>query len=444
MRAVDIIINKRDKKELTREEINFFISGFAVGDIPDYQASAFAMAVFLNGMTHQETADLTLEIVDSGQTIDLKDTLSLVVDKHSTGGVGDKTTLAVGPMVAACGIPVGKMSGRGLGFSGGTLDKIESIPGFRTDLSIEEFKVQLKDTGLVLTGQTAELAPADGKLYSLRDVTGTVQSIPLIASSVMSKKIAAGAQAIVLDVKVGSGAFTQTLDEGHALAQLMVDIARLAGRKAVAFLSDMNQPLGYAIGNSLEVVESIRTLRGEGPPDFVEHCCALAARMLMLGRLADDIAEARIKVEQSIVDGTALEHFRQLVAAQNGDVSYVDNLALFPQPAYIENVYPTQDGFFKWIDAKVIGETAVTLGAGRAVKSDVIDHAVGIVVHKKVGDVASIDDPVFTIYSNHKEMIAPTIERLRSSLQYSETRVSSLPYFHGIYDEEGLFHPDAS
>ncbi len=268
MRAVEIIIKKRDRLELSQEEINFFIQGYAIGEIPDYQAAAFAMAVLLNGMTARETTDLTLAMANSGKILDLSQTVPIAVDKHSTGGVGDKTSLVVEPIVAACGLPVGKMSGRGLGFTGGTLDKLESIPGYRTDLSTAEFLAQLKAIGLVLTGQSADLAPADGKLYGLRDVTGTVNSQALIASSIMSKKIAAGAQAIVLDVKVGSGAFMHTLAQGQELARLLVDIAHLAGRKAIALLSDMNQPLGFAVGNALEVQEAIETLHGGGPRIF--------------------------------------------------------------------------------------------------------------------------------------------------------------------------------
>ena len=289
MRAVDIIIKKRDKHELTSQEIEFFVQGFTKGNIPDYQVAAFAMAVMLNGMTHLETADLTLAMARSGQVLDLSDVVDIAIDKHSSGGVGDKTSISVMPIVAACGLPVGKMSGRGLGFSGGTIDKLESIPGYRVDLTPTEFKQQLKKIGIVLTGQSLDLAPADGKLYALRDVTGTVGSMPLIASSIMSKKIASGVQAIVLDVKTGLGAFMQTLDDARTLANLMVDIGKLAGREIVALLSDMNQPLGLAVGNSLEVVEAIETLKGGGPEDFREHCLHVSAHMLVLGKLAKDL-----------------------------------------------------------------------------------------------------------------------------------------------------------
>src|SRR5512140_2989210 len=313
MRAVDIIIKKRDHGELTREEIDFFVQGYTRGEIADYQASAWAMAVMLNGMTPGETTDLTLSMANSGHILDLSGIVDVAVDKHSTGGVGDKTTLSVLPIVAACGLPCGKMSGRGLGFSGGTIDKLESIPGYRVNLSTEEFKHQLKETGIVLTGQSLDLAPADGKLYALRDVTGTVQSIPLIASSIMCKKLAAGAQAILLDVKTGLGAFMETLDDARELAHLMTDIGRLANREVVALLSDMNQPLGNAVGNSLEVVEAIDMLKGRGPEDFAEHCLYVSAHMLVLGKRAADLGEGRRMAEKSISDGSAFEKLRVLV-----------------------------------------------------------------------------------------------------------------------------------
>src|SRR5512147_997241 len=300
MRAVDIIIKKRDKGELTREEIEFFIKGFVAGDIPDYQASAFAMTVLLNGMTPRETTDLTITMAHSGHILDLSDVVDIAVDKHSSGGVGDKTTLTVLPVVAACGLNVGKMSGRGLGFSGGTLDKLESIPGYRVDLTTDEFIKQLKEKGVVLTGQSLDLAPADGKMYALRDVTGTVPSIPLIASSIMSKKIAAGAQAIVLDVKVGSGAFMETVDQARELARRMVAIGRLSGREVVALLSDMNQPLGEAVGNALEVKEAVDALHNGGPADFREHCLTVASHMLVLGRKAPNLDQALRMAERAL------------------------------------------------------------------------------------------------------------------------------------------------
>lgn len=430
MRAVDIIVKKRDKQELTAQEIQFFIQGFTNGDIPDYQASAFAMAVLLNGMTPRETTDLTLAMVHSGQVLDLSDIVDIAVDKHSSGGVGDKTSIAVMPMVAACGLPVGKMSGRGLGFSGGTLDKLESIPGYRVDLSTEEFKKQLKEKGIVLTGQSLDLAPADGKLYALRDVTGTVPSIPLIASSIMSKKIAAGAQAIVLDVKVGLGAFMQTLEEARQLADLMVEIGKLAGRKTVALLSDMNQPLGAAVGNALEVIEAVETLRGGGPADFREHCLHVAARLLLLGQRAGSLDEARSLAERSIQDGSALEKLRTLVEAQGGDASYVDDISKFARAKYTETIYAPRGGFLSQVHARIIGEAAVTLGAGRAKKGDPIDHAVGFIILKKVGDSIETGDALFEIYANDEKKLREAQEAALSAFQFSDEPVTPLPLFY--------------
>jgi pyrimidine-nucleoside phosphorylase len=430
MRAVDIIVKKRDKHELTREEIEFFIKGFVSGDVPDYQASAFAMAVVINGMTPRETTDLTLAMAYSGQMLDLSDVVDLAVDKHSSGGVGDKTSLAVLPIVAACGLPVGKMSGRGLGFSGGTLDKLESIPGYRVDLTTEEFRNQLKKKGIVLTGQSLDLAPADGKLYALRDVTGTVQSIPLIASSIMCKKLAAGAQAIVLDVKTGLGAFMETLDKARELAHLMVDIGKLAGREVVALLSDMNQPLGCAVGNSLEVIEAIETLKDNGPQDFREHCLHVSAYMLVLGKRATDLAEARIMAEQSIADGSAFEKFRILVRAQGGDVSFVDDVAKFPSAKFVTVVEAPRSGSLSQVHARSVGEAAVTLGAGRAKKSDPVDHAVGLVIHHKVGDRVREGEPLFTIHANDGSRISEVREAVLAAHEFSDDPVERLPLFY--------------
>ena len=430
MRAVDIIVKKRDRGELTREEIEFFVNGFTSGDIPDYQASAFAMAVVLNGMNPHETTDLTLAMAHSGQMLDLSDVVDIAVDKHSSGGVGDKTSLSVLPIVAACGLPVGKMSGRGLGFSGGTLDKLESIPGYRVDLATDEFKKQLKDKGIVLTGQSLDLAPADGKLYSLRDVTGTVQSIPLIASSIMCKKLAAGAHAIVLDVKTGLGAFMETLDEARKLASLMVDIGRLAGREVVALLSDMNQPLGCAVGNSLEVVEAIETLKGGGSADFLEHCLHVSAHMLVLGKRAKNLVEGRAMAEKSIVDGSACEKFRVLVQAQGGDVSYVDDTSKFPRAKFIEVVKAPHSGSISQIQARIVGEAAVTLGAGRAKKSDPVDHAVGFVIHKKVGDRVEKGEALFTVHANDESKLVEARVAVLAAHSFSDDVVTPLPLFY--------------
>ncbi|MBP7228688.1 MAG: thymidine phosphorylase [Longilinea sp.] len=434
MRAVDIIIKKRDRLELSEQEIRFFIQGVTTGDIPDYQAAAWAMAVLLNGMTARETTDLTLAMAESGEMLDLSGVVDIAVDKHSTGGVGDKTTLVVEPLVAACGLPVGKMSGRGLGFSGGTLDKMESIPGYNTRLTREQFLAQLRDIGLVLTGQSGDLAPADGKLYALRDVTGTVPSIPLIASSIMSKKIAAGAQAIVLDVKVGVGAFMQTLDQARELARLMTAIAARSGRRAVALLSDMNQPLGCAVGNALEVREAIETLHGGGPADFVEHCLTVAAHLLVLGRRAEGLDAARRMAEQKLADGSAWAMFRTLVQAQGGDVRFVDEPQRLPTAPFIELIPAPRAGYVTAMDAREIGETAVTLGAGRARKEDAVDPAVGVVVHHKVGDWVETGQPLFTIHANSREALSAARQRLLAACRWSEQPCPPLPLFYEVID----------
>jgi pyrimidine-nucleoside phosphorylase len=366
----------------------------------------------------------------SGQMLDLGDVVDLAVDKHSSGGVGDKTSLVVLPVVAACGLPVGKMSGRGLGFSGGTLDKLESIPGYRVDLTTEEFKAQLREKGIVLTGQSLDLAPADGKLYSLRDVTGTVQSIPLIASSIMCKKLAAGAQAIVLDVKTGLGAFMQSLEEARTLANLMTDIGKLAGREVVALLSDMNQPLGFAVGNALEVIEAIETLEGGGPEDFREHCLHVCAHMLVLGERAKSLEEARNMAETSVTDGSALSKFRLLVEAQGGEASYVDDVSRFPRAKFVEVVEAPRSGSISQIHARSVGEAAVTLGAGRAKKSDPIDHAVGFVIHRKVGDKVEEGEALFTIHANDESKLVEAREAVIAAHSFSDEEVTPLPLFY--------------
>lgn len=434
MRAVDIIIKKRDHGELTRDEIDFFIDGYTAGNITDYQAAAFAMAVLLNGMTDQETTDLTMAMVHSGETLDLSDVVSIVVDKHSTGGVGDKTTLVVEPLVAACGLPVGKMSGRGLGFSGGTLDKMESIPGFRTNLTRDEFIDQLREEGLVLTGQTSDLAPADGKLYALRDVTGTVQSIPLIASSVMSKKIAAGANAIVLDVKTGVGAFMQNLDEARKLAKLMVAIGKLSDRKVVALLSDMNQPLGKAVGNALEVKEAVDTLHGGGPEDFREHCLVVASHLLVVGKVCKSLVDARKLAEETLINGKAWEKFRRLVLVQGGDVRFVDEPQRLPKASIIQEVKAPQAGYLAHINAREIGETSVELGAGRSKKEDAIDHAVGLVIHHKVGDYVEKDSVLFTVHANIMERVQPAVDRVLAAHTWSNAPTAPLPLFYDVIE----------
>jgi pyrimidine-nucleoside phosphorylase len=434
MRAVDIISKKRDGKPLSKNEIEFFIEGYTHDDVPDYQASAWAMAVLLQGMTPEETTNLTLAMAASGETLDLSSVVDIAVDKHSSGGVGDKTSIVVVPMVRACGLPVGKMSGRGLGFSGGTLDKLESIPGFRTDLSKDEFLEQLRTLGEVLTGQSVDLAPADGKLYALRDVTGTVQSIPLIASSIMSKKIAAGAQAIVLDVKTGNGAFMQTLEEARQLATLMVSIGEMSGRNVAALLSDMNQPLGAEVGNALEMKEAIQTLKGTGPDDFVDHCLEVASHMLVLGKRADTTMEARKMAQEAIESGSGFEYLRKLVEAQGGDASYVDHPEKLPEAPIKSIVEAQQSGNVSEVNARTVGETAVILGAGRKKKGDAIDPAVGISVLVKVGDAVDAGQALFVIHARKDADVDEARKRLREAVRIVFEPVKPLPLFYGMVD----------
>ena len=430
MRMVELIEKKRDGESLTTEEITFFIQGLTDGTIPDYQASALLMAIMLRGMDDRETGDLTLAMAYSGEVLDLKDVAPFVVDKHSTGGVGDKVSLVAMPVVAACGLPVGKMSGRGLGFSGGTLDKLESVPGYRADLSVAEFKAQLAQIGIVLTGQSANLAPADGKLYALRDVTGTVPSMPLITSSIMSKKIAGGADAILLDVKVGSGAFMKTLDSARALAEGMVRIGGTLGRKVTELISDMNQPLGCAVGNCLEVGEAIDALHGHGPLDFYDHCVTVAAEMLCLGGKADTLDAAVTQVTETIASGQAWEKFRQLIIAQGGDVRYVDEPDRFPPAPLIETIPASQSDYLAEVRADEIGMVALGLGGGREKKGDVIDHCVGIVMHCKVGDKIEAGAPLFTIHANDAAKRDEAVRRALRALTFSPDPVEPLPLFY--------------
>lgn len=425
MRGVDIIAKKRDGGELSAAEIEFFIQGYTKNEIPDYQAAAWCMAVLLQGMTHAETTELTLAMARSGRQLDLSDVAPLVADKHSTGGVGDKVTLALGPLVAAAGQPVGKMSGRGLGFSGGTLDKLEAIPGWRGDLSETQFKRQLREVGLVVAGQTDDIAPADKKLYALRDVTATVSSLPLIAASVMSKKLAAGANVILLDVKVGAGAFMQTLAEATALAEIMVAIGRRAGRILSARITDMNQPLGRAVGNALETQEAIATLRGEGPPDFTALILEEAGHLLALcGRAADDAAGKQL-AEKALTSGAALAKFAQFVAAQGGDPAVTEHPArLLPQAPVCHTLRAPRSGFVAATNARIFGETAVILGGGRARKEDTIDHSVGVVLHAKIGDAVQAGDPLCTIHARTEAEAAGAAARLLAAYAWSEEPVT--------------------
>jgi pyrimidine-nucleoside phosphorylase len=439
MRAVDIIAKKRDGGELTAEEIDFFVAGFTRGAIPDYQVAAWAMAVLLRGMTPRETADLTMSMARSGETLHLKDIAPFVVDKHSTGGVGDKTTLTVAPLVACLGQPVGKMTGRGLGFSGGTSDKLESIKGYRTDLNVAQFRAQLRQHGIVVSGQSADLAPADGKLYALRDVTATVESLPLIASSIMSKKIAAGADAIVLDVKVGRGAFMKKEEEATKLARLMVEIGHNVGRRVTAIISDMNQPLGRAVGNALEVREAFATLQGAGPPDYRQHCLTIAAQMLLLAAQAgaspdnpQNPTEAERVLAAALDDGRAWDKCREWIAAQGGDLRMVDDLSKLPAASLVEDVYAPQDGYIAAIDAREVGLAVVALGGGRAQKGDPIDHAVGVLLHKKVGDQTDKGEPLFTIHANDEDKLAEAQQRLPGAFTWSQEPVTPPPHTHNI------------
>jgi pyrimidine-nucleoside phosphorylase len=427
---VELIEKKRDGGRLNQEELQFFVEGVTGGDIPDYQTSALLMAILLRGMEDEETRDLTLAMARSGEMLDLSDVACVVVDKHSTGGVGDKVSLVATPAVAAAGLPVGKMSGRGLGFSGGTLDKLESIPGYRVDLSVEAFKEQLRRIGIVLTGQSANLAPADGKLYALRDVTGTVPSLPLIVSSIMSKKIAAGADAIVLDVKVGSGAFMRTLDRARALAEAMVRIGKAVGRRVAAHIGDMNQPLGRAVGNSLEVVEALAALRGGGPDDLVQHCLTIAGEMLHLGGLVDDL-DAGIRRAQAMIDsGAALETFKALVAAQGGDVRYLDDPDRFPAAEIVETVTAQRAGHVASMAADQIGIAVVELGGGRETKGEAIDHSVGVVMQVDVGDEVETGQPLYVVHANSTMTRDAAVARINRALQITEAPAEPLPLFY--------------
>ncbi|MCK9245502.1 MAG: thymidine phosphorylase [Anaerolineaceae bacterium] len=432
MRTVDIIIKKRDKEELSKAEIDFLIQNFTSGETPDYQMAAWAMAVLLNGMSHQEITDLTMTMAASGDQLDLSEFGGQVVDKHSTGGVGDKTTLVVAPVVAACGLPVGKMSGRGLGFSGGTIDKLESIPGFRSDLTTEEFINQLREHGIVLTGQSVDLAPADGKLYALRDVTGTVQSIPLIASSVMSKKIASGADAIALDVKVGRGAFMKDLDQARELAEVMVAIGKLSGRRVIAVLSQMDQPLGEAVGNALELKEAIAMLKGTGPADFHEHCIDLSAYMLILGGKVVDLESGRKLAQQAFDDGSALGKFKELIEIQGGDISMIDHPEKLPLAKFVIPIVSESGGWVKVVDAKEVGESSVMIGAGRARKGDQIDPAVGIMVRVKVGDKVKPGQTLFDVHVNDRKSFDTVFQKLKASVELSDEPVEPPPCFWDV------------
>ncbi|WP_110927542.1 pyrimidine-nucleoside phosphorylase [Bacillus massiliglaciei] len=423
MRMVDLIEKKRDGKELTAEEIQFIIQGFTDGSIPDYQMSAWAMAVYFMGMTEKERADLTMAMVESGDQIDLSAIKGIKVDKHSTGGVGDTTTLVLGPLVAAAGVPVAKMSGRGLGHTGGTIDKLEAVEGFHVEIENEEFIELVNKNKIAVIGQSGNLTPADKKLYALRDVTATVNSIALIASSIMSKKIAAGADAIVLDVKTGAGAFMKSLEDSEELAKAMVRIGNNVGRNTMAVISDMSQPLGYAIGNALEVKEAIDTLKGEGPEDLTELSLTLGSNMVYLAKKASSLEEAREMLLNAIKDGSALESFKTFLSAQGGDGSVIDHPEKLPQAKFAFELEAKEDGFVSEIVADEVGTAAMLLGAGRATKESEIDLAVGLMLRKKIGDEVKKGESLVTIYSNFEDVSAVK-DKLSENIILSKEKVA--------------------
>lgn len=432
MRMYDIIMNKRNGLELTDDEIRFFIEGYTKGEIPDYQVSALMMAIFFKKMTARETLTLTLAMAESGDKLDLSKINGIKVDKHSTGGVGDKTSLALTPMVAACGVPVAKMSGRGLGHTGGTIDKLESFPGFSTGITNDTFINNVNSIGIAIMGQTADLAPADKKLYALRDVTATVDNMSLIASSIMSKKLAAGADAIVLDVKTGSGAFMKSEEDSFALAREMVTIGRNAGRKMSAVISDMDQPLGNAVGNAIEVREAIDTLYGKGPADFTELVMTLGAQMLILGEKASDEEEARDKLRKVIEDGSAVNKLADFVKAQGGDNSAVADPRILKLADIQTQILAPCDGYVSHIDCDEIGVCSLILGGGRETKESEIDLSVGLCLNKKVGDSIKKGDVLATVYANDENKSKACIERFLNAYHYSDTCVVKSKLIKGI------------
>ncbi|WP_064090965.1 pyrimidine-nucleoside phosphorylase [Rossellomorea aquimaris] len=429
MRMVDLIEKKREGNELTTEEIRFIVEGYTDGTIPDYQVSALTMAIFFKDMSDRERADLTMAMVESGDQIDLSAIEGIKVDKHSTGGVGDTTTLVLGPLVASVGVPVAKMSGRGLGHTGGTIDKLEAVEGFHVEIENDEFIRLVNKNKLAVIGQSGNLTPADKKLYSLRDVTATVNSIPLIASSIMSKKIAAGADAIVLDVKTGAGAFMKTLDDSKDLAKAMVNIGNNVGRKTMAVISDMSQPLGFAIGNALEVKEAIDTLKGEGPEDLTELCLTLGSHMVYLADKATSQEEARDMLQKAIQDGSALENFKVFLESQGGDASVVDDPSKLPQAKFKVELEAKEDGYVSEIVADAVGTAAMWLGAGRATKDSVIDLAVGLELRKKIGDSVKVGESIVTIYSN-QENLEDVKNKLYESIEISSEKVDAPILIH--------------
>lgn len=435
MRMYDLIMKKRNGGTLSREEIEYMIAEYTAERIPDYQMSAMMMAIYFQGMSAEETVALTMAMAHSGDMMDLSGISGVKVDKHSTGGVGDKTSIALTPMVAACGVRIAKMSGRGLGHTGGTIDKLESFAGFTTGIDAGHFVRQVNEIGVSIMGQTADIAPADKKLYALRDVTATVDNMSLIASSIMSKKLASGADAIVLDVKTGSGAFMKKEPDAFALAKEMVTLGNMAGRKTIAVVSDMDQPLGRAVGNALEVEEAIATLRGEGPEDFTQLCMTLGTYMLVAGGAASDEEEARVKLNRVIEDGSALKKLAEFVEAQGGDPAAVYDTALLPKALIVEDIDSMQDGYVCHIDCDEIGICSLLLGGGRETKESVIDLSVGLVLHKKVGDSVRTGEALATVYANDRNKLNAAKERFLQAYHFADGPVEEASLIKGIVRE---------
>jgi pyrimidine-nucleoside phosphorylase len=437
MHIQEIISKKRDKEKLSSQEIEHFVSGYAQGQIPDYQASALLMAIYLNGLDAEETFELTRAMMNSGKVVDLKSIRGTKVDKHSTGGVGDKVSLILAPLVASCGVKVPMISGRGLGHTGGTLDKLESIPGFRTNLSLKKFEANLRDLGVCMIGQTDEITPADRKMYALRDVTGTVESIPLTASSIMSKKLAEGADAFVFDVTTGNGAFMQKRSEAVRLAKNLIQIARRFKKKAVALITDMNEPLGETVGNSIEVIEAIHALKGKAPKDLMTVTMALSARMLVLGKKAKNLKEAQAKLSQAISTGKALSKFQQMVKAQGGNPKVVDDFGLLPWAKFRLLVSSRREGYVHSIDTRRVGLCSVMLGAGRERLDSSIDPGVGMLIKKKVGDSVKRSEPLALVLASNLKKAREACQEIREAYQIRETKARRLKKILWIVDERG-------
>ena len=438
MRIYDIIRKKRDKEELSKAEIDFFVERYSKGEIPDYQASALLMAIYLNKMNKQETAYLTEAMMNSGEVMDLSAINGIKVDKHSTGGVGDKTTIALAPIIAACGVPVAKMSGRGLGHTGGTLDKLEAIPGFSIEMSADKFIDSVNDIKIAVCGQTASIAVADKKMYALRDVTATVDNISLIAASIMCKKLASGADAIVLDVKTGDGAFMKTLDDSFELAKEMVEIGTRMNRQTIGIVSDMDEPLGSAVGNSLEVKEAIDALKGNGPSDFMHLCETLGAYMLVSAKVANDYEDGVARIKNVLESGAALDKFREFVANQGGDPRVADDYSLLPQADHIVEIKSEKTGYINKIEAEAVGVSAMVLGAGRETKDDVLDLSAGLLIKKKVGDYVKEGDTLAIMHFNKEDKFEDSKRRFINAYKISENKTEPKKLIYGVVTKDGI------